>query len=540
MSPLPGLSEIEGASWDYLSTAAANWNKLADRWQKSFTEVRTQSMHPGGTEWTGTAADAAQARTDGDMMRVRGPAEHLRDAAKVAERGRDQQEASRRTALSAVDDVRRQGFNVADDYTTTDAQTDWSSPDEYLGRQKAAKEHEEFIKSQVGRLVEGENDLSREMTAATQELDDFTFPAEMGADGGAGAAGLPHATLADDVLRRGESRNLGPVAGTGAVPGVPGIGAADLGEVVTLPNGKQVMILGDSFAGGKMGEGAHYPSAAVPIHFENGKMVIDGPPLTGPDGSNVLFRLPPQAAGTNTLPAGSIRMRDGTTYMMVAGTKDLNPTGGSWLTKVTDDPSRGWQPIEGSWRDWTPNAPPSPDNKFHPGTAPISHPTQISGYQAADGNVYIAADAFDRSQGVSMYRVDPADVTNRDMWQPWNGNGWGNPGQVAVSPPGGDTYGELSFQEVGGQPVLSGFNADAGSVNLYVADSPTNVFGGTPTVVAPGGHWDNPVPGTYPQNYGGYILPGSTLDDMGILVSQWNTKTDTPYVVEQFQVNPNR
>jgi hypothetical protein len=52
--------------------------------------------------------------------------------------------------------------------------------------------------------------------------------------------------------------------------------------------------------------------------------------------------------------------------------------------------------------------------------------------------------------------------------------------------------------------------------------------------VAPGGE-----PGKVPQNYGGYIMPGATLDNMGILVSQWNTDTGIPYTVEQFQIHPN-
>jgi D-arabinan endo alpha-(1,5)-arabinofuranosidase len=45
---------------------------------------------------------------------------------------------------------------------------------------------------------------------------------------------------------------------------------------------------------------------------------------------------------------------------------------------------------------------------------------------------------------------------------------------------------------------------------------------------------------TVPQNYGGYIVPGSTLDQAIILVSQWNTTTNDPYNVQQFVVNLNR
>lgn len=38
------------------------------------------------------------------------------------------------------------------------------------------------------------------------------------------------------------------------------------------------------------------------------------------------------------------------------------------------------------------------------------------------------------------------------------------------------------------------------------------------------------------QPYGGYIVPGSTLDDLHLLVSQWNTETNWPYWTQQFRV----
>nr|WP_262490857.1 DUF4185 domain-containing protein [Mycobacterium simiae] len=233
----------------------------------------------------------------------------------------------------------------------------------------------------------------------------------------------PSATVDDWIegpLKRGEARNLGPIAGTGSNPGIPGIGAADLGEVVQLPDGTYVAVFGDSFSGDNAYDGTHYPSVAVPVTFDDQGRPHFGTPLTGPDGSlNVLFPPPPQAAGKNTLPAGSIRMRDGTTYMMATGTTNLKPDGGSWLTQVSGDLSHGWQPIAGSWR------------------APGAAPTQISGFQATDGNVYIAADSFDRSQGVTMYRVDASHVTDRSAWQPWTGSGAhpNKPPPRSASPP---------------------------------------------------------------------------------------------------------
>lgn len=367
------------------------------------------------------------------------------------------------------------------------------------------------------------------------------------------ASGLPEPAPAPMTtpdlgpLQPGESRSLGPVAGTGANPPIDGIGAADLGEVITLPDGSKEAILGDSYSGGKQGEGTHYPSVAVPVSFDSQGRAHFGTPLTGPDGKNVLFPLPPEAAAAganNSLPAGSITIGQHT-YMMVVGTntaEGLAPKGGSWLVKVTNDPAAGWRPVENSYRPWqsipNPNAAPGQPPLISNPNAP---PTQISGYQGSDGKVYIAADGFDRQQGVTMYRVDPSQVFNRDAWQPWDGQSFGGQGQPAV-PVSRDFFGELSMREVDGRPVLSGFNAGTGATELYVGSGmPTEIFDvAPPTVVAAGGRWDHPVPGQYPQNYGGYILPGSTLNNMGILVSQWNTNTGNPYVVEQFQVNPNR
>ena len=43
-------------------------------------------------------------------------------------------------------------------------------------------------------------------------------------------------------------------------------------------------------------------------------------------------------------------------------------------------------------------------------------------------------------------------------------------------------------------------------------------------------------PGLTNQLYGGYIIPGSTLSDMHLSVSQWKTDAGWPYRVMQFRV----
>ena len=69
---------------------------------------------------------------------------------------------------------------------------------------------------------------------------------------GFGSGGAPEAPSPDDPLKPGQVKDLGPVAGTGANPGIPGIGSADLAEIVELPDGRKVAIFGDSFSGNKM------------------------------------------------------------------------------------------------------------------------------------------------------------------------------------------------------------------------------------------------------------------------------------------------
>ncbi|MEZ0049542.1 hypothetical protein ABIA30_000532 [Mycobacterium sp. MAA66] len=103
-------------------------------------------------------------------------------------------------------------------------------------------------------------------------------------------------------------------------------------------------------------------------------------------------------------------------------------------------------------------------------------------------------------------------------------------------------FGELSFRDVDGRPVLSGFNATptVNQVEVHVgAGAPSDVFSDplrAPIVVA---QQNNPaLPSTYVyQPYGGYMLPNPTLGNMPLFVSQWNTAVGTPYDTQHVVVN---
>lgn len=70
----PSLSQIEDATWDYLTANVTVWTDLAHTWEVAFTEVRDASMCPGGTEWTGEGAEAFQHRAAADVVTVRSAA----------------------------------------------------------------------------------------------------------------------------------------------------------------------------------------------------------------------------------------------------------------------------------------------------------------------------------------------------------------------------------------------------------------------------------------------------------------------------------
>ena len=114
----------------------------------------------------------------------------------------------------------------------------------------------------------------------------------------------------------------------------------------------------------------------------------------------------------------------------------------------------------------------------------------------------------------------------------------------------GDRVGEMSVRQVDGKTVLSYFNASNGNMEVRVAGTPTGLGIAPVTTVVFAGAWPDaadelppPEDNRLAQPYGGYLSPGSTLDELRVFVSQWNTAPqadNAPYRVIQFAVNPLR
>ncbi|MBV8789883.1 MAG: DUF4185 domain-containing protein [Mycobacterium sp.] len=334
-------------------------------------------------------------------------------------------------------------------------------------------------------------------------------------------------------LAPGQVMRIGPTAGTGTPTKDYGIGATDLCEFLEFST-ELLQVCGDSFAGQGVGFGGWY--SPVALHVDSAS--VDDPAgvrYTGVTGISKPLLADPAPAGDSQLPAGVVQINR-RNYLMVTTTKDLKP---QTSRLVTAEPAHaGWQTVPGSKRE----------GSFQGGSQ-----TQISGYydpiptaDSQSGWVYIVANSFTRSQPVVLYRVAPQNFTDRSRWQGWaagpNG-GWNKP-PTALWP---EAVGEMCVRQIDGKSVLSYFNAANGNMEVRVADDPTGLGDAPVTTVVQHDEWPEPAESLPPpydnrlaQPYGGYISPGSTLDELRIFVSQWDTRArvSAPYRVIQFAVNP--
>jgi hypothetical protein len=336
-------------------------------------------------------------------------------------------------------------------------------------------------------------------------------------------------------LAPGQVLRIAPAAGTGTPTGDYGIGATDLCEFMEFPS-RVLQVCGDSFAGQAVGFGGWHSPIALHVDPDSvddpAGVRYDGVTGGGVGGPLLADKTPP---GSSQLPAGVVSInRDN--YLMVSSTHNLVPQN-SRLVKA--DASRGnWPTVPGSER---------------PASYQGGGQSQISGYydpvptpESQSGWVYIVANNFDRSGPVFLYRSTPQTFTDRAGWQGWSSKGgWGKPPTALWS----DRVGEMSIKQIDGKPVLSYFNAGTGNMEVRVAYDPTGL-GTAPatTVVVGGGDWPDPSDSLPPpednrlaQPYGGYISPGSTLEEVRVFISQWNTDPragGAPYRVIQYAVNP--
>jgi D-arabinan endo alpha-(1,5)-arabinofuranosidase len=319
-----------------------------------------------------------------------------------------------------------------------------------------------------------------------------------------------------------------------------GVGGTDLGIAVELADGRTGFIFGDTFDECRAGGPGWRSPVMLRSHDTTVRRLDSGITFDDAVGGDYARQLwdythdePPWRNGgfSTSLPADAITI-DGRLYLFTMVNRGLHNV--LW-TEITYSDDCG-----DTWHDAGPDA--RRLGSHNDGLVQL-----ITWEHDPDsGWVFIIASAFNRRENAYLYRVRADDLLDRSAWHAWTGGWFRN--DPAPLLPAGTTVGEMSLRRVENRWVFSFFEPSSGAIRVKVLNSPTDDFQTAPTTtVLRNTAWqrtrcsppDGCTAGTLSQLYGGYIVPGSTLRKLHLLVSHWNTTdgSNWPYRVMQYRHN---
>ncbi|ARU45376.1 DUF4185 domain-containing protein [Corynebacterium silvaticum] len=320
-------------------------------------------------------------------------------------------------------------------------------------------------------------------------------------------------TMLDDLFGRGKSDKFGILSG-------------DLGEMVRLAkDGKEfAIIFGDSFTGERLQGEWKSPIGVVAKLGEDGKIQILRP-LNEGDKAEQLIEYEHKDRLT-LLPSDVINI-DGTIYMQAMWHKGLGNVISTQIWKSTDL-GKTWSSVN--------EIPASYMNEFG---------SLLSWENGDDGYVYMVSSKFGRAHSVYLTRFRPDQISDEQQWEhydpttsTWSTHTEGAPLTPILS--NSVKAGEMSLRRIEGHWVLSMFNEETWAIEVRISekiDQSWDDIKPAHVVVAGTGGWGaKQSENNFTQLYGGYITPFSTLADMNIVVSQWNTSNNSRYNSTQFNV----
>ncbi|MCP1387421.1 DUF4185 domain-containing protein [Corynebacterium sp. TA-R-1] len=299
-----------------------------------------------------------------------------------------------------------------------------------------------------------------------------------------------------------------------------GFRSGDLGAMAPIGDGRFAMIFGDSFRGDRIGTGEWMSPVGVAAKVDStGAIEITGPLNRGSQVEQMVAYQRYNDPDLTLIPSDILNI-GGTLYMQGMWNYGLGNVRSSEIWRSYDSGQ--------TWRSLgvTPT-------EYMSGMGDL-----ISWEEGGDGYIYVVSSSFTRSNPVYLARFLETDMGDRQKWElydPSTGE-WGQEGSPILD--AGVKAGEMCLRRIDGKWVLVMFNEATLAVEVRISDTLAQNWDSVPVaVVAKHGSWRNPQePLNWSQPYGGYIVPGSTLANMGIVVSQWNTENHSRYMATQFNV----
>ena len=339
----------------------------------------------------------------------------------------------------------------------------------------------------------------------------------IGAAAGAGGAGGSECRTTSPIPGsvRSPTRKIKDLTGVATSSGRFGVGGTDLGIAVRQPNGKIAYIFGDTFE--QDGVGGPGWRAPVLLRSEPG-FDADGIDFNGAAGGSYAKQILDYRHDNQTtwLPSDALTIgsRMYLHYIVNQGLGNVQWT----QIAYSDDNGENWTPSAARWE----------------ATENDSLRQLWTWERGCDGYVYTLSTKFiSRDRGIILHRVPEAKILDRNAYEPWgyraNQWAWGNPATPVLE----GAFGELSLRRVQHKWVLAWFNARDYEITIKVFDSPTsNLYNAATYHPIRGGDWCQQNDTTVAQLYGGYIHPDSTLHNLHLIVSQWNTGTGPCHTVQ--------
>jgi hypothetical protein len=296
--------------------------------------------------------------------------------------------------------------------------------------------------------------------------------------------------------------------------------ATDLGIPARTPDGRLLFMFGDTFEDARVGGGWWRSPVALWSGTSDLNAGVTWSGAVGGDAAQQLWYYPHDNPTFSTVLPSDVITIGGTMYLHAMVNKGL---GNVVWTEIwrSDDSGATWQHTGAKF---------PPD--LHGGMFQL-----LTWGLGNDGYVYVYSTGFQRDKPIILQRVRQDRLTDLGAYEGWGYRdgrwAWGNPPTPILE----GAFGELCLRPLGGKWVLTWFDAGDYRIDGMVMDYPTsNLYTAYRRTLIWGGQWGAEDDSHVAQLYGGYIIPGSTLNDLHLSVSQWNTAEGWPYRVMQFRV----